>query len=159
MLGCNGANTLMESVSRCNSEKSPQANKDRYQSLVGKLIYLTHTRPDIWFVVSMESCYMTSHTKAHMKVMIRNLQYLKGTPDRGLHFKKNPNSENWSKTHWAGCILDRKSIIYYFSFVWGNIVTWRSKKQSVVARSSEEAEFKAMTRGICEWIWMKKILD
>ena len=56
-------------------------------------------------------------------------------------------------------MTDRRSTSGYCSFVWGNLVTWRSKKQSVVARSSAEAEFRAMAQGICEGIWLNRLLE
>jgi len=59
----------------------------------------------------------------------------------------------------AGSIDDRRSTTGYCTFVWGNLVTWRSKKQSVVARSSAEAEFRAVAQGICEGLWLKKLLE
>ena len=58
----------------------------------------------------------------------------------------------------AGSISDRRSTIGYCTFVWGNLVTWRSKKQAVVARNSAEAEFRAMCQGICEGIWLRRML-
>ncbi|XP_058728408.1 uncharacterized mitochondrial protein AtMg00810-like [Vicia villosa] len=144
MLGCKAANTPMESISRCCSELNPQANKERYQSLVGKLIYLTHIRLDIGFIVSMTSRYMSSPTEAHMKVVNKTLQYLKGTPGRG-HFKKNSNRdiEVYTDSDWASCISDENSTTVYCSFVGGNMVSWRS---------SAEAGFGVMTQ-------LKKILD
>ena len=60
---------------------------------------------------------------------------------------------------WRGSIIDRKSTFGYCTFVWGNLVTWRIKKQSVVARSSAEAEYKAMNLGICKEIWLQKVLS
>src|ERR1044072_2658948 len=158
--GCKAANTPVEPVKRSEEESIP-ADKDRYQSLVGKLIYLTHTRPDIGFAVSLASRYMSNPTETHMKTVIRILQYLKGTPGRGLYFRKNSNRgiEVYTDSDWAGCLSDRKSTTGYCTFVWGNLVTWRSKKQSVVARSSAEAELRAMAQGICEGIWLKRMLD
>ena len=60
---------------------------------------------------------------------------------------------------YAGCSDDRRSTSAYCTFVWGNLVTWRSKKQAVVSRSSAEAEFRAMAQGICEIIWIRGILN
>ncbi|XP_050889402.1 uncharacterized mitochondrial protein AtMg00810-like [Lathyrus oleraceus] len=156
MLGCKAANTPIEQVKRSEDENLP-ANKDRYQSLVGKLIYLTHTIPVISFAVSMASRYMSNPTETNMRNVNKTLQYLKGTPGRGLYFQKNSNRgiEVYTDSDWAGCLSDRKSTIGYCTFVWGNMVTWRRKKQSVVARSSAEAEFRAMSQGICEGIWLK----
>ena len=62
-------------------------------------------------------------------------------------------------TNWAGSITDRRSTSGYCTMVWGNLTTWRSKKQSVVARSSTEAEFRAMAHGICEGLWVKRVLS
>lgn len=160
MLGCKPADTPMEPAKKGGIDvESPPTNRDRYQRLVGKLIYLTHTRPDIGFAVSMASRFMTKPTEIHMKAVYRILQYLKGTPGRGLHFKKNLNRgiEVFTDADWAGSTTDRKSTTGYCSFVWGNLVTWRSKKQSVVARSSAEAEFRAMSYGICEGIWLQRM--
>lgn len=153
MLGCKTANTPKESISKCSSKENPQANKGRYQSLVGKLIYLTHTRTDIRFVVSM-----TSPVEGHMILVSRILQYLRGTLGRGLHFKKNSNwdIEVYTDSDWAGCISDKKSSTGYCSFMWRNMVTWRSKNQPVVARSGAEVEFRVMAQGICEGIWLRR---
>lgn len=79
MLGCKAANTPIEPVKRSEEENIP-ADKDRYQSLVGKLIYLTYTRPDIGYAVSMASRYMSNPTETDMKNVNIILQYLKGTP-------------------------------------------------------------------------------
>ncbi|CAL2259698.1 unnamed protein product [Prunus armeniaca] len=98
-------------------------NKERYQRLMGRLIYLSHTRPNIAYAVSVVSQFMHS-----------------------------PNAD------WAGNVTDRKSTSGYFTFVGGNLVTWRSKKQNVVALSSAEAELRGMTKGICELLWLRKLL-
>ncbi|XP_020225261.1 uncharacterized protein LOC109807145 [Cajanus cajan] len=123
MLGCKAANTPIEPEKR-SEEESPPANKDRYQSLVGKLIYLTHTRPEIGFAVRLTSRYTSNPTEAHMKTANRILQYLKGTPGQGPYFKKNSNKsiEVYTDSDWAGCPSDRKSTIGYCSFVWGNLI-------------------------------------
>lgn len=84
------------------------------------------------------------------------MRYLNSTPGKGLFFKKtNQKSvEVFTDADWAGSVTDRRSTSGYCTFVWGNLVTWRSKKQSVVARSSAEAEFRAMAQGICEVLWI-----
>jgi len=75
-------------------------------------------------------------------------------------FSKNAHLkiEGYTDADWAGNILDRKSTSGYFTFVGGNLVTWRSKKQKVVARSSAEAEFRGMAKGLCELIWLRSLL-
>jgi hypothetical protein len=68
------------------------------------------------------------------------------------------NVEGYTDADWAGNISDRKSTSGYFMFVGGNLVTWRSKKQNVVALSSAEAEFRRMAKGLCELLWLKRLL-
>ncbi|RVW45713.1 Retrovirus-related Pol polyprotein from transposon RE1 [Vitis vinifera] len=127
MLGCKPIDTPMDSQKKLGIEKeSTQVDRGRYQRLVGRLIYLSHTRPNIGFAVSAT---------------------------------ENRDTEVYSDADWTGNIIDRRSTSGYCSFVWGNLVTWRSKKQSVVARSSAEAEYRALAQGICEGIWIKRVLS
>ncbi|WJZ89883.1 hypothetical protein VitviT2T_009069 [Vitis vinifera] len=136
------------------------ADKQRYQRLVGKLIYLSHTRPDIAYAVSVVSQFMHRPSEDHMDTVMRILRYLKSSPGKGLMFSKNGHLKvaGYTDADWAGNITDKKSTAGYFTFVGGNLVTWRSKKQKVVALSSAEAEFRGMVKGICELIWLKKLL-
>lgn len=67
--------------------------------------------------------------------------------------------ETYTDADYAGYVSDRRSTSGYCTFLCGNLVAWKSKKQSVVARSSAEAEFRAMALGICELLWMKQILE
>ena len=162
MLGCKSAETPMDSTVKLEeSDGSPPVDKGRYQRLVGKLIYLSHTRPDIGFSVSMVSQFMNNPTEKHMTAVTRILRYLKMTPGKGLFFQRTTKKEIeiFSDADWAGSVTDRRSTSGYCSFVWGNLVTWRSKKQSVVARSSAEAEFRAMAQGICKGIWLNRLLE
>ena len=95
-----------------------------------------------------------------MKVVRRILCYLKSSSGKGVLFARHDHLkiEAYTDADWAGSIIDRRSTSGYCLFVGGNLVTWRSKKQSVVARSSAEAEFRAMAHGICEILWMKILL-
>ncbi|KAK3024584.1 hypothetical protein RJ639_044326 [Escallonia herrerae] len=121
-------------------------DREQYQRLVGKLIYLSHTRPDIAFAVSLISQFMHSPKKKHLDAVYGVLRYLKGTPGKGLFFKREDNRmvEIYTNADWAGSSVDRRSTSGYCTYVWGNLITWRSKKQPVVARSSAEAEFRAL---------------
>ncbi|RVW58055.1 Retrovirus-related Pol polyprotein from transposon RE1 [Vitis vinifera] len=162
MLGCKPAETPMDTTVKLEeSDGSAPVDKGRYQRLVGKLIYLSHTRPDIGFSVSVVSQFMNNPTEKHMTAVIRILRYLKMTPGKGLFFQRTTKKEIeiFSDADWAGSVTDRRSTSGYCSFVWGNLVTWRSKKQSVVTRSSAEAEFRAMAQGICEGIWLNRLLE
>nr|BAK64102.1 gag-pol polyprotein [Eustoma grandiflorum] len=137
------------------------ADREQYQRLVGKLIYLSHTRPDIAYAVGVVSQFMHSPQKHHLEAVFRIMRYLKGTPGRGLLFKNNGhlNIEAYTDADWAGSQIDRRSTSGYFTLVGGNVVTWRSKKQKVVALSSAEAEYRGIVKGVSEVLWIRKLLQ
>ena len=93
---------------------------------------------------------MNNPTKEHLGAVYRILHYLKKSPGNELYFRKmsNRDIEIFFDADWAGLVTDRRSTTGYCTYVCGNLVTWQSKKQSVVARSSAKAEFKAMSHGI-----------
>lgn len=103
---------------------------------------------------------MHSPAEEHLEVVYRILRYLKMTPGKGLFFGKHLNKgiEVYTDADWAGFVTDRRAISGYCTYVWGNLVTWRSKKQLVVACSSAEAEYRAIALGVCEALWIKRIL-
>ena len=127
---------------------------------MGHLIYLSHTRPDVAYVVSVVSQFMHNPSECHMDVVLQILRYLKSAPRKGLLFSKHNHLEvsSYTDADWAGSIDDRKSTSGYFTFVGGNLGTWRSKKQKVVARSSAEAEYRGMAHGVCELLWLRNLL-
>nr|GEX00745.1 putative copia-type protein [Tanacetum cinerariifolium] len=88
-------------------------------------------------------------------------RYLKGTPSHGVMFKANGHLETqvYTDADWGGDKGNRRSTSGYFTLVGGNLVTWRSKKQKVVALSSAEAEFRGMVRGLAEALWIRKLLS
>ena len=103
---------------------------------------------------------MHKPTTVHMKMVERILAYLKGSPGKGIWKKKNSSSEilGYCDADWAGDHQDRKSTTGYCTFVGGNMVTWKSKKQRVVSRSSAEAEYRSIAVTTCELIWLKALL-
>ncbi|CAL8175713.1 unnamed protein product [Prunus armeniaca] len=150
MLACKPADSPIEQNHRLGEQTDDtRVDRGRYQRLVGKLIYLAHTRPDIAYAVSVVSQFMHEPCEVHMQAVERILRYLKSAPGKGLLFSKHDNFaiEAYTDADWAGSVSDRRSTTGYCTFVGGNLVTWRSKKQSVVARSSAEAEFRAMAHG------------
>ena len=161
LLDCKPARTPLDSKLYLHDHSELLCNVTEYQRLVGKLIYLTITRPDISYAVSIVSQFMHAPTLGHMHIVKRILRYLKGSVGRGLYMKKNDNTAimGYTDADWAGNSLDRKSTTGFCTFVGGNLVTWRSKKQSVVARSSAEAEYRAMASTACELIWLKNLLS
>jgi hypothetical protein len=103
---------------------------------------------------------MHAPSEEHMDAVYRILRYLKNAPGRGLLFAKSGESEivGYTDADWVGDQTNRRSTSGYFTFVGGNLVTWRSKKQKVVARSSAEAEYRGMAHGVCELLWIRNIL-
>ena len=111
------------------------ANKERYQRLVGRLMYLAHTRLHLAYALSVVSQFMHSPSKENMNDVIRILCYLKSSPGKEILFTKGDSLDvkGYTDADWVGSIEDRRSTLGYFMFVGGNMVTWRSKKQEVVA--------------------------
>jgi hypothetical protein len=103
---------------------------------------------------------MHAPSEKHLEAVMRILRYLKKNPGKGILFRKNGHLKisGYTDADWAGNINDRKSTSGYFTFVGGNLVTWRSKKQNVVALSSAEAEFRGMSKGLCELLWLRKLM-
>ncbi|XP_016581885.1 secreted RxLR effector protein 161-like [Capsicum annuum] len=142
-----------------NSSTKKIKDVGRYQRLVGKFIYLTHTRPDIAYVVSVVSQFMQNPTKDHMEAVYRILRYLKRAPGKGFLFSQNEKTiiKGYTDADWIEDQLTRKSTAGCLTFVEGNLITWRSKKQKVVARSSAEAGFRGMANGLSELLWIKYV--
>ena len=119
----------------------------RYRRLVGKLNYLTITRPNIAHSVSVVSQYMSSPTVDSWAAVEHILCYLKGAPGQGILYGNHGHNrvECFTDANWARSKEDRRSTFDYRVFVGGNLVSWKSKKQGVVSRSSAESEYRAMT--------------
>ncbi|KAL1190136.1 Retrovirus-related Pol polyprotein from transposon RE2 [Cardamine amara subsp. amara] len=103
---------------------------------------------------------MQAPSKHHWGMVERILRYLKGTPGQGIWMGCN-NSTNiigYCDADWAGDRMDRRSTTGYCTFVGGNLVTWKSKKQKVISRSSAEAEYRAMANTTGELVWLKALL-
>ena len=160
MLNCKPIKTPMMVNHRLQiSEDGTFVDCSRYQKLVGKLIYISHTRPDSAYAVGVVSRFMHKPQEQHMEAVYRTLRYLKVTLGRGVVFYKNGHLDLqvYTDADWAGDRDSRKSTSGYFSIVGGNLVTWKSKKQKVVM-SSAEAEFRGIAKGITEALWLRKLL-
>nr|GEY82962.1 putative reverse transcriptase, RNA-dependent DNA polymerase [Tanacetum cinerariifolium] len=128
MIDCKPVDTpMMVNQKLYMEEKTKLADKGKYQQIVGKLIYLSHTRSDIAYAVGVANGHLENQV--------------------------------YTDADWAGDKGNRRSTSGYFTLVDGNLVTWRSKKQKVVALSSAEAEFRGIARGLAEALWIRKILS
>lgn len=132
-----------------------------YKQMVGSLMYLTTTRPDLAFVVSLISRFMEKPTELHQQAVKRVLRYIKGTADLGIFYKFSGEDKvmAYSDSDYAGDIEDRKSTSGYAFLLSSGAVAWSSKKQPVVSLSTTEAEFIAAASCACQGIWMTRILE
>ncbi|GJZ23859.1 putative RNA-directed DNA polymerase [Tanacetum coccineum] len=135
-------------------------NITEYQKLIGKLIYLTHTRPDISYSVHCLSQFMHKPLRSHLRISLRVLRYLKGNPGKGVHIVRQPKAslEAFVDADWAKCLITRKSVTGFCINLNGSLIYWKSKKQHTLSKSSVEAEYRAMALVTSEVIWILKIL-
>jgi Reverse transcriptase (RNA-dependent DNA polymerase) len=159
MLGCKPAVAPINQKTKLGAEIGEPVDREWYQRLVCRLIYLSHTRPDISFAVSVVNRYMHD-LRGHMNVVYQILRYLKSAPGKGLIFRKNGhlNIESYYDFDWASYVDDKRSTSGYCMFIGDNLVSWKSKKQSIVARSTTEAKYRAMALGVAEMLWLKGLL-
>jgi hypothetical protein len=118
----------------------------RYRRLVGKLNYLTITRPDISYADGIISQFLEAPRVSHWEAIICIIRYLKRAPGLGILYRLNGHLqvEGFTDVDWAGSLLDRRSTTRYCTFLASNLVTWKSKKQTVVAQLSAKAEYRVM---------------
>lgn len=114
------------------------AEGTKYRSLVGALQYLTLTRPDIAFAVNRVCQFLHSPTAYHFTAVKRIRRYLKNTPNTGLSIKKSTSTlvNTFSDDDWVGCSDDRRSTGGFAVFFGSNLISWSSRKQATVSRSS-----------------------
>ncbi|XP_031255632.1 uncharacterized protein LOC116113620 [Pistacia vera] len=127
-----------------------------YQRLVGRLIYLTMTRPDISYVVHILSQFMHQPKQSHMDAAIKVLKYLKGCPGLGLLLPRDGNFDitAYCDLDWGTCPMTRKSLIGFCIKIGGSLISWKTKRQSTISLSSAEAEYRAMAKTTCEIVWI-----
>ena len=159
--GCKQYASPIESKPQLWSTTSPiYSDPKRYRRLVGKLIYLTLTRPDISFTVNVLNQFMHASREVHWEAVICLLSYLKYALGRGLIFRRNDHLHvsGYSYVGFAGDRHDRKSITSNCVYVGGNLVIWRSHKQSIPSMSIAEAEYRARAERSSEMLWERNFL-
>ena len=151
MLGCKPVATPMDlnlvvSEHDINSNDELIANVTEYQKLFVKMIYLTITRPDISYPIHSLSQFMHSPRIYHLKLALRVLRYLKGSPGLGISSSISESFKlcAYVDSDWNKCLSTRRSVTGFCIYLGNSLISWKSKKQTTVSRSSTEAEYRAL---------------
>ena len=131
-----------------------------YRRLVGILLYLNTTRPDITFITQQISQFLSKPTQTHHQAALRVLRYLNRCPAKGLHLPRSSSLhlQGIYDADWAGCIDTRRSINGQCFFLGDSLISWRTKKQLTVSRSSSEAKYRVLASATCELQWLIYLL-
>ncbi|CAH9051730.1 unnamed protein product [Cuscuta epithymum] len=151
---------MEQNLKLCPDDDSPHVDASSYRRLIGRLLYLTVTRPDIVYSVSQLSQFLHNPRQTHLDAASRVLRYLKQTPGQGIFLSSNNDFtlKGYCDADWAGCSFTRRSSTGYFITLGTSPISWRTKKQSVVSRSSAEAEYRAMAVTVSEILWLRWLL-
>jgi len=135
-------------------------DQTKYRGLIGSLLYLTSSRPDIMFAVCLCARYQANPKESHFKVAKRILKYLKGTTNVGLWYPSHSPIHliGYSDSDFAGCKLDRKSTSGTCHLLGSSLISWHSKKQAYVALSTAEAKYIAAGSCCAKILWLKQQL-
>lgn len=143
---------------------NPQRGPDKelpYRELIGVLMHLSNTvHPDITYSVNLLSRFMNCYSYDHWNAAKHVLQYLKGSPEFGLVFGSEEEAskfEGYADADFAGDRADRKSTSGYLFVYNGALISWRSKKQSMVAQSTQESEYISLSWAAREAVWIKNL--
>lgn len=134
---------------------------EKYRSLIGKLLYLNLTRPDISYSVQQLSQFMSEPRDTHWKTAVQVVKYLKGTSDLGLFYPKRSSLHltAFCDADWGNCNFSGKSLTGWCIFLGDSLVTWKTKKQETVSKSSTEAEFRSMSHTTSELVWVVNVFQ
>ena len=132
-----------------------------YRRLVGSLIHLTTTRPDISYAVHQVSQFMSSPRHLNLAAVRRIIRYLRESPSCGLFFPTNTSLQlvAYSDVDWAACPDTRQSTTGWCMFLGDALISWRCKKQDRVSKSSTKAEYRAMSTACSEIVWLRGLLE
>ncbi|KAI9112576.1 hypothetical protein K1719_016499 [Acacia pycnantha] len=142
-------------------EKGKDFNITKYRGMIGSLLYLTASRPDIQFSVGMCAIFQAAPKESHAEHVKRIFRYLSDTKELGLWFPKGQQEflVAYSDSDHAGYKTDRKSTSGQCEFLGGSLVSWFSKKQTTVAVSSTEAEYVTVSSCCAQVLWLRQQLS
>ncbi|GKD86994.1 ribonuclease H-like domain-containing protein, partial [Tanacetum coccineum] len=157
---CNPSRTPIDTESKLRSDGDPVSDPTLYRSLAGSLQYLTFTRPDISYAVQQVCLYMHDPREPHFSALKRILRYVRGTLDYGLQLFSSSTTDlvAYSDADWAGCPTTRRSTSGYCVFLGNNLLSWSSKRQPTLSRSSAEAEYRGVANAVAETCLLRNLL-
>ncbi|KAL9233204.1 hypothetical protein vseg_008229 [Gypsophila vaccaria] len=132
----------------------------KYRRRIGRLVYLTITRPDLVYAVHILSQFFNEPRKEHWEGVLRVVRYIKRNPSKGISLKRNGslNLVGYCDSDYASCPLTRRSLSGYYVSLGGSPISWKAKKQATVALSTAEAEYRSIRAVTSELVWTKAFL-
>jgi len=162
LLACKPTPTPIDNHEKFSSTGGiPFTNIQAYRRLIGRLMYLTNTRPDITFSVQQLSQFLAKPTISHYTAAIRIFRYIKGAPSLGLFFSSNTYAhlKAFCDSDWGTCTNSRQSVTGFSVYFGNSPISWKSKKQGTISKSSCEVEYRAMITVTCEIQWLTYLLQ
>ena len=162
MLGCKPISTpMIPNLHLSIDEGTPIDNPEMYRSLVGRLMYLTITRPDITYAVNRLCQFSSAPKSPHLQAVYRVLQYIKRTIGQGLFYSTSADLtlKGFADADWNSCRDSRRSTSGLSMFLGDSLISWRSQKQDTVSCSSAEAEYRALSQASKEMVWLIKLVN
>jgi len=152
---------MVTNLKLLNDTSSDRVDSTIYKEMIGSLMYLTNTKPNICFAVNTLSQYMVEPRRVHWIAAKHILRYLKGTVDYGLRYTTDHeiNLQGYTDADWAGSVTDRKSTSRCCFNLGSTVISWLNRKQSSVALSTAEAEYMAACLASGEAVWLHKMIS
>ena len=161
MSNCNPCLTPVDTKQKLSADDSPPvSDPTMHRSLAGALQYLTFTRPDLSFSVQQICLFMHDPRENHLNALKRILRYVKGTISYGIKMTRSTSLSitAYSDADWAGCPSTRRSTSGYCVYIGHNLISWSSKRQDTISRSSAEAEYRGVANAVAETTWLRNLL-
>ena len=157
LLNSKALNTPMSSTLNLDQDENGKSvDEKQYRGMIGSLLYLTASRPDIMFSVCLCARFQANPKESHLTAVKRIFRYLNGTKDLGLWYPRGDDFKliGYSDSDFAGYKVDRKSTSGHCLFLGSSLISWSSKKQTSVALSTAEAEYMAAAACCSQVLWM-----
>jgi hypothetical protein len=161
MLNCKPATTPVDTKAKVSAAAGlPLKDPTFYRSIAGALQYLTLTRPELAYAVQQACLHMHDPRDAHWNIIKRILRYVRGTSGHGVLLRASSFTtlQAYTDADWAGCPDTRRSTSGFCIFLGDALISWSSKRQAVVSRSSAEAEYRGVANAATECCWLRNLL-